>query len=261
MTTTKRWTCILSDAGLAALRGAVGRETLFTFDLDGTLAPIIDDPAKIMIPGEIREKLIRLCFLATVAVLTGRACDDARAHLGFEPRFIVGNHGAEGLPGWEGREWKFARLCQDWEDQLRALLPHTPGSGVVIENKGRSLSVHYRKAPDREAAYAEILRAIPLLAPLPKQISGKCVVSIVPPGSLNKGEALLQLMRHAGFKQAVFIGDDVTDEDVFRLKSDRVLGIRVGNGSPSEADYCLSDQNQIGRLLDEIIHTLQRATS
>ncbi len=258
MTAMIKWTCIFSEAGLAALSAFIDRTTLFTFDLDGTLAPIVDNPAGIMISGDVREKMIRLCALATVAVLTGRARDDARAHLGFEPRFIVGNHGAEGLPGWEGREWKFARLCQDWEDQLRALLPHTPGSGVVIENKGRSLSVHYRKAPDREAAHAEIMRAIPLLAPLPRRISGKCVENIIPPGSINKGEALLQLMRHAGSDRAVFIGDDVTDEDVFRLRNDRVLGIRVGNSSPSEADYCLSDQNQIGRLLDEIIHALEK---
>ena len=193
-----------------------------------------------------------------MAVLTGRARDDARAHLGFEPRFIVGNHGAEGLPGWEEREQGFVRLCRQWEEQLRTLLPQAFRSGILIENKGCSLTLHYRSAPDREAAQVEILRAIPLLAPLPRRISGKCVENIIPSDSLNKGEALLQLMQNAGSDRAVFIGDDVTDEDVFRLKHECVLGIRVGNSSPSEADYCLSDQNQIGRLLDEIIHALER---
>ncbi|MDO9559954.1 MAG: trehalose-phosphatase, partial [Syntrophales bacterium] len=247
MTATKKWICIFSEAGLAALSAFIDRTTLFTFDLDGTLAPIVENPAGIMISGDVREKMIRLCALATVAVLTGRARDDARAHLGFEPRFIVGNHGAEGLPGWEQREGGFVRLGRQWEDQLRAILPHALESGIVIENKGSSLTLHYRKAPDREAAHAEILRAVRRLAPLPRSISGKCVENIMPSDSLNKGEALLQLMRHAGSDRAVFIGDDVTDEDVFRLRNDRVLGIRVGNSSPSEADYCLSDQNQIDR--------------
>jgi trehalose 6-phosphate phosphatase len=259
MTSMKKWICIFSEAGLAALSDFIDRTTLFTFDLDGTLAPIIEDPDRIMIPGDVREKLMRLCHLANVAVLTGRARNDARAHLGFESRFIVGNHGAEGLPGWEQREEEFVRLCRQWEDQLWAILTHALESGIIIENKGSSLTLHYRKAPDREAAHTEILRAIQRLEPLPRRISGKCVENIMPSDSLNKGEALLQLMRHAGSDRSVFIGDDVTDEDVFRLRNDHVLGIRVGNSSPSEADYCLSDQNQIGRLLDEIIHALERA--
>lgn len=261
MTVTKKWACIFSEAGLIALSAFIDRTTLFTFDLDGTLAPIIDDPDRIIIPDDVRGQLIRLCRLAHVAILTGRARNDARVHLGFEPRFIVGNHGAEGLPGWEKREGGFARLCRQWEVQMRAMLTHALESGIVIENKGSSLTLHYRKARDREAARAEILRAAQRLEPLPRRISGKCVENIMPSDSLNKGEALLQLMRHAGAERAVFIGDDVTDEDVFRLKHERILGIRVGNSSPSEADYCLSDQNQIGRLLDEIIHPLERETS
>jgi trehalose 6-phosphate phosphatase len=257
MTAMKEWICIFSDAGRAALHAFIDRTTLFTFDLDGTLAPIVADPAGIMIPVNVREKLVRLCRLADVAVLTGRARDNARAHLGFEPRFIVGNHGAEGLPGWEEREREFVSLCRQWENQLRALLPQASASGMVIENKGRSLTVHYRSAPAPEAALAKIRRAVRLLTPLPRQTSGKFVVNIVPPGSLDKGEALLQLMNHAGARLAVFIGDDVTDEDVFRLHHERILGIRVGNHSPSAAAYCLSDQNQMDRLLDRIIHTLE----
>jgi trehalose 6-phosphate phosphatase len=261
MTITKPCLCIFSDAGLAALGAFIDRTTLFTFDLDGTLAPIVADPAGIVIPVSVREKLARLCRLAGVAVLTGRARDDARAHLGFEPRFIVGNHGAEGLPGWERREREFVSLCGHWEDQLRALLPHAFRDGILIENKGRSLSLHYRTARAPDAALTSIRRAAERLTPVPRQTSGKFVVNIAPPGSLNKGEALLQLMAHAGAPRAVFIGDDVTDEDVFRMKHERVLGIRVGNSSPSEADFRLSDQNQIGRLLTQIIHSLKRATS
>lgn len=260
MTMTK-WADIFSEAGRAALKKTIDHATLFTFDLDGTLAPIIEDPSRIMISHDIREKMARLCSLAPVVILTGRACEDARLHLGFEPLCIVGNHGAEGLPGSEDREREFARLCQDWEGQLRTLLPHAAEKGIVIENKGRSLTLHYRKAPVPEAALAQILHAVQRLVPFPRQTSGKFVVNIVPSQSLNKGEALLQIMRHTGADRAVFIGDDVTDEDVFRLKNKRILGIRVGKNPPSEADYFLSNQNQIGHLLDEIIHAIGEAAS
>lgn len=249
MTESKKLISIFSDAGESALRAFIGRTTLFTFDLDGTLAPIVDDPAGIMIPDDIQEKMTRMCKTGSVAILTGRSCNDARDHLGFEPRFIVGNHGAEGLPGWEEQEQKFTRLCQDWADQLRAVLPYMGSAGIKLENKGCSLTLHYRLSPTPIAVFEQILQAVRLLKPPPKQMAGKFSVNIVPAESLNKGEALLLLMRHAGADRAVFIGDDVTDEDVFRLKKENVLGIRVGNHLPSEADYCLFDQHQIRQLL------------
>jgi len=257
MTVAAKQPCIFSPSGLSALKGFADRTSLFTFDLDGTLTPIIAEPSDIRIPGEVREKMTRLCNLANVAILTGRGREDARAHLGFDPHFIVGNHGAEGIPGWEEREREFADLCQGWEDQLRALLPLTHRSGIVIENKKCSLSIHYRRAPRRKAAHREIVRAIQELAPLPRRMAGKCVENILPPDSLNKGEALLQIMALAGALRAVFVGDDDTDEDVFRMKNAHILGIRVGNGSLSDADFFLLEQRKIGLLLEEILTVLR----
>ncbi|OGT96732.1 MAG: hypothetical protein A2X80_07570 [Geobacteraceae bacterium GWB2_52_12] len=62
----------------------------------------------------------------------------------------------------------------------------------------------------------------------------------------------MQIMQQAGFSKALFVGDDETDEDVFRLKNERIFGIRVGNEPSSAAAYCLSDQKKIVNLLDEI---------
>ncbi len=256
MTAATGRTCIFSPAGLSALRNFTDRTTLFTFDLDGTLTPIIEDPSGTRITGDVRERMVRLCGLADVAILTGRAREDARSRLGFEPRFIVGNHGAEGIPGWEEREREFAERCRTWEAQLRGLLPSTGRSGIVIENKAPSLSIHYRKAPRRQAAHRDILRAIERLAPLPRRIAGKCVENILPPEALNKGEALMRIMALAGSVRAVFVGDDETDEDVFRMRNDCILGIRVGNGLSSHAAFFLSNQKKMARLLDEILGAL-----
>jgi trehalose 6-phosphate phosphatase len=257
MTESKNWIDIFSNAGQEALKSFIGRTTLFTFDLDGTLAPIVDDPAGIMITDDVRGKLARLGRLGSVAILTGRSASDARAHLGFEPRFLVGNHGAEGLPGREEQEQRFARLCQDWADHLRLVLPSLEAAGVKLENKRYSLTLHYRLSPTPAAALQQILQAVQKLNPPPRRIAGKFSINLVPAESLNKGEALLLLMRQAGADRAVFIGDDVTDEDVFRLKKKNVLGIRVGNHTPSEADYCLSDQDQMGKLLSGMLRLLE----
>ncbi len=247
-------TYLFSDAGRAELRGAIDGETLFAFDLDGTLAPIVADPAGIMIPSGIKNGLLRLDRLAPVAVITGRARADALAHLGFSPRFLVGNHGAEGLPGAEATEREFVRLCRGWKAQLQALLPD---SGIFMEDKGATLSLHYRNAPDREPAHRKILEAVSRLEPEPRRISGKFVENLVPRGALHKGEALLRIMEHLGCRRALFAGDDVTDEDVFRLRDGRIFGIRVGVSEASAARHFIHEQSEISLLLHEIMVILE----
>jgi len=244
---------LLSAAGRAALGDFIDQGTLLAFDLDGTLAPIVVDPAGIMIPEEIRERLICLNRMAPVAIITGRARADAQRHLGFQPRFLVGNHGAEGLPGRERQEEEFYRKCGEWRDQLELLMPKASKYGIVMENKGATLSLHYRRCFDPDAAKSAILRAIRRLQPAPRRVSGKFVENIVPPDAPHKGDALLQIMRQTGCSRAVFIGDDATDEDVFRLADDRILGVRIGCESASLAGYCLSDQEEMLELLNEMV--------
>lgn len=248
---------LFSDAGRAELRGAIDGETLFAFDLDGTLAPIVADPAGIMIPSGIKNGLLRLGRMAPVAVITGRSRADALAHLGFSPRFLVGNHGAEGLPGDGATEREFIRLCRGWIAQLQAILPDADGSGIYMEDKGATLSLHYRNAPDRELAHRKILEAVSRLDPEPRRISGKFVENVVPQGALHKGEALLRIMEHLGCRRALFAGDDVTDEDVFSLRDDRIFGIRVGMVEVSAARHFIHEQSEIGLLLDEIMAILE----
>ena len=250
---------LFSDAGRAALRGFVDRTALFAFDLDGTLAPIVADPSRIKLSQEVRRGLIRLSRMASVAIITGRARADARAHLGFNPPFLVGNHGAEGLSGGDHREHDFVRLCHAWEDQLHELLPNGRNSGIVVENKGATLSIHYRNAPDRDMARRKIIGAVHRLAPLPRLGSGKFVENLVPQDAPNKGEALDLIMQHSGCPRALFVGDDETDEDVFRLRNGNIFGIRVGMNSESAAGNFIREQKEILPLLDEIIRLLDKS--
>lgn len=234
------------------------RSTLFAFDLDGTLAPIVSDPDAAGIPGAVREALSVLAGMAPVAIITGRSRPDALRHLTFAPRYLVGNHGAEGLSGWEVREKAFVRVAQDWQRQLDELIPAQERRGVVVENKGSTISIHYRHAENRKKAHAMIRRAAGRLVPRPRLVRGKCVENLIPEGAPDKGSALKLLMRQAGCSKAFFAGDDETDEDVFRLNHQRILAVRVGRKNDSGARFFLREQSEIVRLLREINRILGR---
>lgn len=255
MTEDHGMTYLFSHAGREELRDFVDRSTLFAFDLDGTLAPIVADPSRIMIPPDVHERLVRLNGMASVAVVTGRARADAARHLGFEPRFLVGNHGAEGLPGADAAERGFVSLCRGWRTQLGALLPEGEGTGIVMEDKGATLSLHYRSAPARETAHQRILDAVSRLVPAPRRVSGKEVENLVPAAAPHKGDALRRIMRHLGNARALFVGDDVTDEDVFRLGDEAIFGVRVGSSAGTAARYFIRGQDEMASLLDEVLAT------
>lgn len=259
--TGRTMTYLFSVAGLAALREFIDAGTLLAFDLDGTLAPIIADPGKIVIPDDVSRRLITLQQMAPVAVITGRSRTDAQPHLGFTPAYLAGNHGAEGLPGHEGEEVEYVHLCSSWKKQLGRLLPEEDASGIVLEDKGATLSLHYRNSINRERAHGEILSAIARLVPPPRSGSGKFVENIVPRAAPNKGEAVLSIMAHLGCSRALFVGDDETDEDVFRLVDARIMGIRVGMNPDSAAGYYLRDQSETGELLDRIRAAIMRRAS
>lgn len=245
-------TYLFSTAGLAALHTCIGQSPLYAFDLDGTLAPIVADPGCIWIPDDIRHSLMRLNQIAPVAVITGRSRADALTHLGFTPRILVGNHGAEGLPGEEtGRD--FARLCQGWKEQLILLMPDMSSQGITLDEKGESIALHYRQAPDPARAIKNIRSAIARLSPQPRIVTGIFVKNLLPSGARHKGEALEILMQHLSLQSAVYAGDDTTDEDIFRMNNPSIMGIRVGADQESAAGYYLKGQHEMARLLEEIL--------
>lgn len=249
-------TYLFAPVGRAALHAFATGSTLHAFDLDGTLAPIVADPAGIAIQDEVRQCLIQLNGMAPVAVITGRSRADALNHLGFNPHCLVGNHGAEGLPGEDAAGQDFIRLCQGWKEQLALLLPHMSASGISLEDKGETIALHYRHAPDTSKARGSIRDAIARLTPAPRVVSGIFVENIAPQDAPHKGAALEILMGHLGCHRAIFVGDDVTDEDVFRLGNPAILGIRVEKDGGSAAGFYLQGQHEIIQLLHEMITLL-----
>src|SRR5207237_4203324 len=131
----------LSPTGLERLRDFVSPRSLLAFDVDGTLAPIVARPWDARIPAELQRRLAAFTSKATVAIITGRAVADARKMLEFSPAYLIGNHGCEGLPGFESETELYAAECTRWleglgeeNDAWRA----TPG--VTLEEHNYSLA-------------------------------------------------------------------------------------------------------------------------
>jgi trehalose 6-phosphate phosphatase len=247
---------LLSSEGLTTLARYVAPDTLFAFDLDGTLAPITEDHTATQIAEPIRTILVRLVKLAKVAVITGRARSDALAILGFEPHLLVGNHGSEWPPQEGNPNNQLPEVCLTWCNRLQDLLGCE--QGVEIDNKGASLTLHYGKADDAEKALSQINAAIETLVPTPRRISGKFDVNLLPMEAMTKGDALVAAMKMFGLKRAIFIGDDVTDEAVFKLKCGDIFGIHIGTFAPTVAPYYLNTQSEIQGLLNLMVDILEK---
>jgi len=248
---------LFSEAGRQRLAEIARARLLCAFDFDGTLAPIMPRPEQVRLPESVRDKLLRLSAYAPVAIITGRALDDIRNLLDFTPAFIVGNHGMEGVPGWEERAAVHERHCAAWKAQLSQVLATAPDrEGIAIEDKRYSLSVHYRAAPDQERAAAFLDKVCASLDPKPRLVAGKCIVSLVGEDAWHKGNALEALMEMTGAASAIYAGDDVTDEDVFRIRRPELLSVRVERSTASAAEFFVPQAQDMEPLLDDLIARL-----
>jgi trehalose 6-phosphate phosphatase len=175
-------------------------------DVDGTLAPIVPRPEDAAVPPETRVELERLAGrYRLLAFLTGRASGDARRIVGLPDATYVGVHGLELAP--EADEWRGAV----------AEIAAEPWAWGTVEDKGVTVSFHYRTAtdPDAAAAAAEEVAARARAAGLLARF-GRLVLEIRPPVDADKGTAIAHLVRGAGATRALFVGDDTTDLDAFR---------------------------------------------
>ncbi len=240
--------------GLRVLEDVVGSGGLLAFDFDGTLAPIVRDPACASPRASTRELLAQLAAVHPCAVVSGRARQDALDRLrGVALVEVIGNHGAEPAPPGAD-ELVLRRRVALWHAILAGELLGLPG--VEIEDKRLSLAVHFRRARDRAAAENRIRLALQRTTG-GRVIGGACVVNLVPEEMPDKGAALRRLCSQLGVTGALFVGDDATDEDVFRAGIPGLVGVRVGRGT-SHARYFLEDQAEIDDLLRLLLRSASR---
>jgi trehalose 6-phosphate phosphatase len=246
---------LMSLAGRQALHALAARRTLYAFDFDGTLAPIVPVPHEARLPARTAAALGRLCARVPVAIVTGRSVDDMTRRLPCAPAYLLGNHGGEGMPGSDvAQRPALEATVAGWVAALREALPDAgPSSGVLIEDKGLSLSLHYRLASDRQAALRAIEEAAGRLAPPARAIGGKCVLNLLPPGAPDKGEAVSALARIEGADRVFYVGDDVTDERVFETAPADWVTVRVGLAPDSAARWFVHTPAEVGMLLQWLI--------
>lgn len=256
MTPKDRCEYLLGAKGRKDLAAFTDCSTLYAFDLDGTLSAIAYDPQLIIVEETVRRSLLNLMKIARVAVVTGRSVSDARHHLGMEPHYLIGNHGAEGLPGQSEKETFYNALSADWAKQASVCHMRHKRQDIMMENKGASLSFHYRNAVNREEARIAILDCISELNPKPRHISGKYVENIIPAEAPDKGSAIKVLLQNTGCSKVLYAGDDETDEDVFSLKDERIFSVHIGTETKTKAHYYLKKQDEMSQLIQSIIAVL-----
>ncbi len=202
-------------------------------DIDGTILDLAPSPQQVWVPPALRRTLARLDGLTggAVALVSGRSLNDI--DLIFSPLQLaaIGGHGAELRPIASAEP----RMCAT---PLRAALKRKLasltelGPGILVEDKGYSLALHYRLASDQADALRVAVEEICASEPRDSVeiLPGKLVVEIKAAG-VNKATAVCELMRYPPFasRNPIFIGDDTTDEPVFGIISKfGGLGLSVG---------------------------------
>jgi trehalose 6-phosphate phosphatase len=182
-------------------------------------------------------------------IITGRSRLDLLGRIaGITSLEVIGNHGIETDGAGSTR---YLRQVEGWRGPLAEALGAP--AGVWVEDKRYSLAVHYRHAPDPQAARQAIERAARELGGA-RIVGGKMVVNLIPAQAPDKGKALLAASARLGCGRALYVGDDDTDEDVFALgHKDTLLTIRVGPREDSSAMYFVPDQPDMDRVLEALL--------
>lgn len=246
---------ILDDAAWRTVAGRLAESSavLLALDFDGTLAPIVEAPDQAALPDStsgVLRKLVRKPGYR-VAILTGRALADIKRRTPVEGLVLCGNHGLE--IEIEGRRWttpgadEASLAVQEAGKALEQALASLPG--VVLEDKGLSLSAHYRRAsPEIKETclrWCEQVLAPFVRAGKVKVIGGKEVLEVQPALPWDKGTCLRRLagLTLSGARQqgaCLFVGDDTFDEPAFRaVRELEGIGVVVGEKAGSAAEFFL----------------------
>ncbi len=245
-------------------RIAAGRQPLLFLDYDGTLVPIKQLPQNAVLHPARRDLLKRLSRKAFVCIVTGRSLDDIRRLVALEDIAYIGNHGLERC--WNGKSWIHPRAMANRTALVTILAEIRERTAqfprLRIEDKGVTASIHFRSMVPNLAPIVRkaVKNAIRRNSSAFMLLEGKKVLEIRPDLNWNKGTAIRELRRRMklrGSPLMVYVGDDRTDEDAFRVLGRSAVTIHVGRRKDTRARYRMTHVDQVWDLL-RAIHRLLR---
>jgi trehalose-phosphatase len=234
------------------------RDLVLFLDYDGTLTPIVSRPELALFPPPVKKHLEKLRDLPGVylAVISGRSLEDLRKKVGVSGIIYVGNHGLE-IENPAGKHKKILSPARKRElkkiaRNLQDSFKETPG--ILFEEKGPILSIHYRTVPPVFSArvHQVIKEEVRQWSDRWKMASGKMVLEIRPNVDFHKGKAVGEILKPFPSQGLlpIYIGDDQTDEDAFRVLKGKGITVHIGSGRlPSEADFFLRTPGEVQEFL------------
>jgi trehalose 6-phosphate phosphatase len=236
-------------------------------DYDGTLTNIVPRPEDAVLADSMRRTLRNLAHYCTVAVISGRDLKDVQHLVALDTIFYAGSHGFE-ISGPEGRHLQqqkgqeFLPVLDRAEKALRQRLEHKI-QGVQVERKKYAVAVHYRRVQEHDLA--EIETAVDQIQEQHRELrktTGKKIFELQPDIDWNKGKALLWLLEQLDMDRPgvlpFYLGDDVTDEDAFKVLHDRGVGIAVQETpAPTAARYRLRNPQEVEEFLTHLINVVK----
>ncbi|KAE9029806.1 hypothetical protein PF005_g1463 [Phytophthora fragariae] len=236
-------------------------------DYDGTLTPIVNDPALALLSPAMKDTLEKLRQKFITGVITGRSLHKIQKFVSIPQLYYAGSHGfdIEGPDGTSIKNQVAAQFLTDLHEVRDELSDQIKGiAGAEVEDNIFSVSLHYRNVdPTLRSQMSNLARTVRDQHPRIRMSEGKMVYEFKPKIDWNKGKALLWLLQALGLDEhddvyTIYIGDDTTDEDAFQLFqahcNRKGVGIVVTEESKStDASFTLRDTGEVCEFLNRLI--------
>lgn len=234
-----------------------GKRVSLFLDYDGTLTPIVGRPERAWLSYEVKELLRAVARLYPTVIISGRGLDDLIERVSLKGVVYAGNHGIEVRSEEFTMLFDTGRGAKEELKRLKSLYRELPKKfgGVIVEDKGVTLSVHFRLLDARQVkTFSKTFREI--TAPSVKKglvrvTEGKLVFEVRPPALWHKGKAVEWILKRKGFDSTcpIYVGDDETDRDAFGAVKGKGFSVFVGSSNKG-ADFYLKAQDEMKHFLN-----------